>query len=335
VPIVPNSGWPAFDRLNVEGIDVASRDDGLEDLRIGLLNLMPDAALAATDRQFLRLVSAYASRANLHVFPFTLAVGHRSESAQDYVAEHYVEFDDLKRDGLDALVITGANPVHFELSDEPFWESLTEVFDWADTDVNSTLCSCLATHAVLEHRGLVKRAKLTHKRWGVYEHLTVATDHPLLAGLTEPVEAPHSHWFDMTAQDLEQVGLAVLVSSDEAGVHMASSADGFQYVFFQGHPEYDDISLGKEYKREVARYIAGEREYPEFPANYFDEEAMEVLEEHRDRVETVHESGVNYPDFPEEAVFRHWSPIWSRQGQTIYFNWLDEVARRAGDASSS
>ena len=328
MPIVPNSGWPAFDRLDVEGLDIAGRDDGLADLRIGLLNLMPDAALAATDRQFLRLVSAYASRANLYVFPFTLAAGHRSQDAQAYVAEHYVEFDDLRSEGLDALVVTGANPDHFELSDEPFWEGLTDVFDWADSGVSSTLCSCLATHAVLEHRGLVKRTKLSEKRWGVYQHTTVVVDHPLLAGLTESVEAPHSHWFDMTAEELEHVGLAVLVSGDEAGVHMASSSDGFQYVFFQGHPEYDDISLGKEYKREVARYMANEREYPEFPANYFDEEAVEVLEKHRNRVEAVHESGGEYPDFPEEAVLRHWYPNWSAQGQQIYFNWLEEVARR-------
>ena len=284
MPVVPHSRLPAFDRLHADGLDVASPNLGLTDLRIGLLNLMPDAALAATDRQFLRLVSAYASRANLYVYPFTLAVGHRGESAQAYVANHYAEFDDLRREGLDALIVTGANPAHFELTDEAFWEDLTDVFDWAEVGVQSTLCSCLATHAVLEHRGLAKRTKLTHKRWGVYQHANVATDHALLAGLTSPVEAPHSHWFDMTAEELEQVGLAVLVSGDDAGVHMACSSDGFRYVFFQGHPEYDDVSLGKEYKREVVRFIADEREYPEFPANYFDKNAKGVLDEHREPV---------------------------------------------------
>ena len=200
--------------------------------------------------------SAYAFGANLYSYPFALAARHRSEGAQAYVSDHYSDFGELRSQGLDALILTGANPTHFELSDEPFWEGLTEVIDWADSGVLSTLCSCLATHAVLEHRGLAKRSKLKDKRWGVYQHGTVAAAHPLLARLAAPVEAPHSHWFDMTADELEGVGLAVLVSGDEAGVHMATSDDGFRYVFFQGHPEYDDISLAKEYKREVARYLA-------------------------------------------------------------------------------
>lgn len=328
MPIVPHSRLPAFDRLQAEGTYVAGPDTGLADLHIGLLNLMPDAALAATDRQFIRLTSGYTEQANLYVYPFTLAANYRSDEARAYVAEHYAEFDDLSDRGLDALIVTGANPAHFELSEEPFWSDLTNVLDWAEESVQSTLCSCLASHAVLEHRGLTKRTKLPHKRWGVYEHARIAEDHPLLAGLSGPIEAPHSHWFDMTQRQMERVGLSVLVTSDEAGVHMASSSDGFRYVFFQGHPEYDDISLGKEYKREVARFMAGDRSYPGFPDHYFDQEAMEILKQHRMRVEEAQRSGEDPPDFPESTVLRSWKPTWSRQGQKIYANWLGELARR-------
>ena len=330
MPLVPHSNLPAFDRLKAEGLEVGDAEAGLGDLRIGFLNLMPDAALLATDRQFLRLVSAYGRDANLYVFPFTLAVGSRGEGAQRHVANHYREFDDLKGHGLDALIITGANPTHLELSDEPFWEGLTEVLDWADKGVHSTLCSCLATHAVLEHRGLAKRAKLPSKRWGVYEHETVVDHHPLLAGLNAPIEAPHSHWFDMTEAEMAKVGLSVLVSSDEAGVHMASSSDGFRFVFFQGHPEYDDISLAKEHKREVARFLAGEREYPEYPAHYFAAPAIDVLERHRRNVEQAVKRGSHLPPYPEDNVLRRWEPTWFTQGQTIYANWLGELARRVG-----
>ena len=330
MPLVPHSDLPAFERLKSEGVEVAEPDDRLPNMRIGLLNLMPDAALTATDRQFLRLVSAYGRHANLHVFPFTLAVGSRGESAQRHVANHYKDFDVLTSQGLDALIITGANPTHLELSDEPFWSGLTEVLDWADEGVHSTLCSCLATHAVLEHRGLVKRTKLSRKRWGVYEHASVIESHPLLTGLEAPIEAPHSHWFDMTEPELEEVGLSVLVSSDEAGVHMASSSDGFRFVFFQGHPEYDDISLAKEYKREVARFVADEREYPGYPTHYFADGAIDVLEGHRRDVEAAVRQGSDIPPFPDEGVLRHWKPTWFVQGQTIYANWLAELARRVG-----
>lgn len=324
LPLVAHSSLPAFGRLREEGMDVGEAHPDLDDLHIGLLDLMPDAALAATDRQFLRLVSGYTDRANLYVFPFTLAAGHRSQTAQAYVFDHYAEFDDLRETGLDALIVTGANPAHFELRDEPFWDGLGAVFDWADSSVHSTLCSCLATHALLEHRALLKRARLPEKRWGVYQHAIVTEGHPLLQGLQAPIEAPHSHWFDMTREEMEAIGLTVLVLGDEAGVHMASSSDGFRYVFFQGHPEYDDISLLKEYEREISRFLDGEREYPPFPDNYFDEATRAVLDEYRKAVE----SGGGRPEFPEEAVVRHWRPTWFAQGQTIYANWLAEVHRR-------
>ena len=44
--------------------------------------------------------------------------------------------------------------------------------------------------------------------------------------------------------------------------------------FFQGHPEYDTHSLLKEYKREVLRFLTGERaDEPPYPDNYFSPEA--------------------------------------------------------------
>lgn len=324
MPIVPHSQLPAFARLSAEGVLVEEGDPSLGNLRIGLLNLMPDAALTATDRQFIRLVASYGDRANLLIYPFTLAAENRSEEAQAYVSEHYSDFDDLRAQGLDALIITGANPTKFELSEEPFWEDLIEVLDWVQEGVYSTLCSCLATHAVLEHRGLVKRTKLPLKRWGVYQHTAIG--HPLLEGVGDPIEAPHSHWFDISREEMEEAGLLVLAFDDEAGVHMASSADGFSFVFFQGHPEYDDISLGKEYKREVLRHLTGDRaDFPPFPAHYFDEEAVQVLTSYRDQLQAKENP---LPPFPEEEVLRHRQPYWFEQGQVIYANWLAEVARR-------
>ena len=62
MPLVAYSELPAFETLRLEGVEVTTPElaaqSNLSDLRIGLLNLMPDAALRATDRQFIRLVSA-------------------------------------------------------------------------------------------------------------------------------------------------------------------------------------------------------------------------------------------------------------------------------------
>lgn len=60
MPLVANSDLPTFERLKQEGEviipkDVAVHQD-IREMHIGLLNMMPDAALAATERQFFRLI---------------------------------------------------------------------------------------------------------------------------------------------------------------------------------------------------------------------------------------------------------------------------------------
>ena len=103
----------------------------------------------------------------------------------------------------------------------------------------------------------------------MYEHRNLA-HHPLVANLNTRFDAPHSHVYEMTRADVEPAGVRVLSESEEAGFHLAVSSDGFRFVFFQGHPEYDKVSLAKEYKREVTRFVVGEREtYPGYPERYF------------------------------------------------------------------
>ena len=333
MPLVAHSELPAFETLHLEGVAVTTPElaaqSGLPALRIGLLNLMPDAALRATDRQFIRLVSVYGDSANLYVYPFTVAAEDRGEAAQQHVNDHYETFEALTRTGLDALIVTGANPKHVDLAKETFWEPTIEVLDWGQSNVQSILCSCLATHAVLKQYKVIERTPLPEKRWGVYSHRLLVDDHPLLAGLESPIDAPHSHLYDVSRATMESAGLHVLAESDEAGVHMAVSNDDFSFVFFQGHPEYDGISLMKEYKREVGRFVAGERaDYPPYPEHYFDEAALRQLEDYKQRVIASRTAKDEPPAFPEAAVAQGRDSTWTKAGQTIYANWLAEVERR-------
>ena len=60
MPLVAHTNLPTFQRLREEGQTVlsealASHQD-IRELHIGFLNMMPDAALEATERQFFRLV---------------------------------------------------------------------------------------------------------------------------------------------------------------------------------------------------------------------------------------------------------------------------------------
>lgn len=149
MPIVANSGLPSFERFRREGGDVLTRDraesQDIRELHIGLMNNMPDAALEATERQFLRLIGGCNRIAQFYVYPFSPASVARGPEARAHIDAFYHDFDQLKTEGLDALIVTGANPVCEELSDEAFWQPMCETLDWARENVTSTLCACLAT----------------------------------------------------------------------------------------------------------------------------------------------------------------------------------------------
>ena len=330
MPLVANSALPAFDRLRHEGEtvipgDVAVHQD-IREMHIGLLNMMPDAALAATERQFFRLIGESNQIAQFYVHPFTLENLQRGPQGQAHVAQYYETFDEIKRQGLDALIVTGAQPVHPELSLEPFWDPLIEVIDWAHENVTSTLCSCLATHAVMQFRYGQKRRPLGFKQWGIYSHRVIERKHPLVAGVNTRFDVPHSRYNQIERSQFEAAGLRVLAESEAAGVHLAVSEDLFRLVFFQGHPEYDSISLLKEYKREVLHFIGGRRQaYPPFPENYFSPQIQAVLMEHKEQVLNAVDSGGEPPELPERLIVPGLDNTWHDTAEAVLNNWIGRV----------
>lgn len=330
MPLVAHSDLPAFERLREEGQEVLSADRALHqdirELHIGLLNMMPDAALQATERQFMRLVGSCNRIAQFYVHPFAVDAAGRSKEAQAYLETYYEDFRQLQREGLDALVITGANPAHPDLTKEVFWQPMTEVIAWAREHVCSTVFSCLATHAYLKQYHGVERIRLPEKRWGVYSHRILEPAHPLVSSINTRFDAPHSHVYEVTHEQVEGAGLKVLVESKAAGVHMAVSADGFRMVYFQGHPEYDINSLLKEYKREVLRFINGEREdYPPYPEHYFAPEAIAILEPYKEHILRAKPDGQMPPEFPEARIFPYVDNTWTDTGKAMFNNWLGLV----------
>lgn len=330
MPLVAHSGLPTFERLRQEGETVVPKDYALHqdirELHIGLLNMMPDAALAATERQFFRLVGESNQISQFYMHPFTIPELKRSPEATAYVEQYYETFDQIKRDGLDALIITGANVTQPDLALEPFWKPLIEVIDWAYRNVASTLCSCLATHAVLQFRYGKTRRHMGFKRWGVYSHRVVDRKHPLVAGVNTRFDVPHSRFNDISRAQFEEAGLKVLAESAEADVHLAVSADLFRIVFFQGHPEYDGISLLKEYKREVMLFARGLRpDYPPFPENYFTPQIQAVLDEYKDQLIAAMATDEPVPVMPESLIVNTLDNTWHDTAEAVINNWIGKV----------
>ena len=78
MPIVAHNDLPALQRLKESGTTIvlpaerAAHQD-IRELHIGLLNMMPDAALEATERQFFRLVGGSNPIAQFFVHAGSLA----------------------------------------------------------------------------------------------------------------------------------------------------------------------------------------------------------------------------------------------------------------------
>ena len=330
MPLVAHNDLPTFRVLRERGQIVLSLDRAKEqdirELHIGFLNMMPDAALAATERQFIRLVGNSNPIAQFFVYPFSLPELDRSEEALQHIDRYYFAFRELAELGLDALIITGANVINPSLDQEAFWEPLIDVVEWAQDNVASVFCSCLATHALLKHFHGIDRRRLPQKQWGVYSHRVARPDHPLLCDVNTRFDAPHSRYNDVSREQLEAAGVSVLAESPDVGVHFAVSPDQFRTVYFQGHPEYSAISLLKEFKREVRRYLLGEREKePRIPENYLLPEGERIAAAHIEEVIAARRRGKSLLRFPEDELLLYIDNTWGDTGKAIVNNWLGLV----------
>jgi homoserine O-succinyltransferase len=330
MPLVAHNELPTFARLRSRGHEVLTlqraKEQDIRELHIGFLNMMPDAALTATEQQFIRLVGGCNKIAQFYVYPFSIPELNRGPQALEHIGKYYFDFAELAQQGLDALIITGTNISNPSLDEESFWEPLIEIVTWAETNVTSILCSCLATHALVQHLHGIDRQPLPQKQWGVYSHRINQPEHPLMTDINTRFDAPHSRYNAVTRSQLEEAGLTVLVESAQVGVHLAVSPDQFRKVYFQGHPEYDAVSLLKEYKREVLRYLNGDLEaVPPFPDNYFSAEAAAIATRFIERCEKALRDAGDLPEFPEDELAHCVDNTWTDTGKAIVNNWLGLV----------
>jgi len=335
MPLVAHNALPTFERLRAEGEDVLSveraQHQDIRELHVGLLNMMPDAALLVTEKQYMRLIGACNRIAQIYVYPFSVPGLARSPEALAHIAAYYADFEDLATTGLDALVISGANVTNPALDLEPFWDPLAEVITWAADHVTSILCSCLATHALVKHLYAIERQPLPHKLWGVYQHRVCDRSHPLTQDVNTRFDAPHSRWNDIPRASWDAAGLRVLAESEKAGVHLATSPDGFRIIYFQGHPEYDRNSLLKEYKREVGRFLDAELETPPpYPEQYLTHEADDVAQTYLRDALTARAHGQADPPFPEATFEPYLENTWGDTGRALFNNWLGLVYQLTG-----
>jgi len=299
------------------------RATAAETIDIGLVNNMPDAALEQTERQFIGLLNAGAGERRIRLTMFSLPEVVRAGGARERVELRYTAIEKLWDSRLDGLIVTGTEPRAPDLRDEPYWGTLSKVIDWAEANTRSTIWSCLGAHAAVLHMDGIGRHALPDKCFGVFEASTSAR-HALMRGLPTRFGIPHSRWNELREEELTAAGYTVLTRSEEAGVDMFARQGNSLFVFFQGHPEYEARTLLGEYRRDVRRFLCGEREtYPSLPHDYFDEDATRLLAAFRlralnERHATLMEA---FPSCSEESLQARWHPA----AECLMANWLSQL----------
>ncbi|SHE70854.1 homoserine O-succinyltransferase [Ruegeria intermedia] len=252
MPIKIPSDLPAFDVLTKEGVMVMAEDQAMRQdirpLKIGLLNLMPKKI--QTENQFARLIGATPLQIELSLIRMT---EHQTKNtAAEHMEEFYRPFQEVKDQKFDGLIITGAPIEHLDFTDVTYWDELTEVFDWTQTNVHSTFGVCWGGMAMIYHFHGVRKHMLPAKAFGCFRHRNLAPASPFLRGFSDDCVIPVSRWTEVRQDEIDAApGLTTLLGSDEVGPCLVEDrAHRALYIF--NHFEYDSDTLKQEYDRDVA-----------------------------------------------------------------------------------
>jgi homoserine O-succinyltransferase len=253
-----------------------ANEDGV---RIGLVNNMPDRALAQTEHQFRDVLRRAVPGLSISLQLYALPGIPRGEAGLHHLLVNgYRDFLAADEPTLDGVIVTGTEPTAADLREERYWPWLAELFDWIAVQGPPAIFSCLAAHAAVLHYDGIARERLPEKRFGLFDHVTIE-QHALTQFLPPSVKVAHSRWNDVSARALNDSGYQILTQSPEAGVDVFVKTMRNPLIFFQGHPEYDSHALYREYRRDVRRFLRGERDhYPALPHGYFGDEERCVLE---------------------------------------------------------
>ncbi|MGO1246978.1 MAG: homoserine O-succinyltransferase MetA [Oceanisphaera sp.] len=290
MPIRIPDRLPAANVLSQENIFVMteSRAVGQEirPMRVLLLNLMPKKI--ETENQLLRMLS----NSPLQIGVDLLRIDDRpsKNTPLSHLESFYHDFEQVKDQYYDGLIITGAPLGLTDFCDVVYWEKIEQVVEWAKSNVTSTLFLCWAAQAGLKILyDLDKRTRL-EKLSGVFAHNNLSEFDPLVRGFDDVFLAPHSRYADFPVDLLrEKTDLKILAASDEAGVYLAASPDGRQ-VFVTGHPEYDADTLHNEYQRDLGVGVE-----PQMPENYY----------------------------PDDNADNNPRATWRSHGHLLFSNWLN------------
>lgn len=250
MPIKVQRDLPVREALEKENIFVMDDEravhQDIRPIKIGILNLMP--LKEDTELQLLRSLSNTSLQIDV---TFVTVQSHEStHTSMSHLNKFYQTFDDIKDDKLDGLIITGAPVEQLDFEEVDYWDELCEIMDWADKNVTSTIYICWGAQAGLHHFYGVNKHLLPKKMFGIYPHEVMNRKIPLVRGFDDVFYAPHSRHTGIDEAAVDALDdLVVLAKSEEAGYFLLMGEHG-KRIFVTGHPEYDRMTLDKEFRRD-------------------------------------------------------------------------------------
>lgn len=255
---------PAIELLKQENIFVmgASRAHAqdIRPLRIVILNLMPLKITTETD--LIRLLSN--TPLQLEIIFMKLKSHTPKNTPIEHMMMFYKDFDTLRKEKFDGMIITGAPVEQLSYEDVAYWDEITQIFSWAKTHVMSTLYICWAAQAGLYYHYNVPKYSLEKKMFGIFRQKILEVQLPIFRGFDDEFMMPHSRHTELHEADIvSNPNLTLIAESPESGVSMVMARNGREF-FITGHLEYAPDTLDKEYRRDM-----GKRDDVEMPVNYY------------------------------------------------------------------
>lgn len=253
MPIIVPKDIPAVKVLQEENIFVMNElralSQDIRPLEIAILNLMPTKIV--TETQLMRLLSNSPLQINVTLISTRTYVGKTTPLS--HINRFYCGLDDVKNRHFDGLIVTGAPVEDIDFSEVKYWQELTEIFEFAKSNVTSTMFICWGAQAALHYFYGIQKHPLPSKLFGIFTGYRFERFDPLLKGIDDDFCMPHSRHTTVSEEDILACDrLVLLATSPKTGPAIIRSTDE-RFVFVMGHPEYDRNTLELEYLRDKER----------------------------------------------------------------------------------
>ncbi len=251
MPIKIPNNLPAVNILAKENIFVMNEARALSQdirpLKFVIVNLMPTKI--ETETQLLRLLSNTPLQIEVTLLKMDSYVS--KNISEEHMQNFYKTFNDIKDEKFDGFIITGAPVETLEFEKVDYWKELTEILEWSNKHVFSTLYICWGAQAGLYYHYGIKKYPLNEKLFGIYPLKLDDSNIGLFRGFDEIFYMPQSRHTEVKEEDINKVQeLEILSKSPEAGVSIVRTKDK-RRIFVTGHMEYDRMTLANEYERDI------------------------------------------------------------------------------------